>query len=436
MKVAMFILQDHRLQHCTRRLKWPRGRWGSCSRQDCHFCICLYTSHTHDLMFFILYLIQVYTKYGGSMFSGRYELQSPALVIGDPELINHIFIKDFDHFRNHRRIFTKKGDVMMKHNLFFIEGDDAWKKLRSVMSTAFSSGKLKGSFPLVLDQADKLVQYCMKTSIKNNEFDVSKIFGAFALDTVASVSFGFEANSVENTESEFVQAAKNAFAMSTFEIIRFLIVSNLPRSIIETFGLYSLDSDKESIHTLNRIAVDALNTRKKGKKRGDFLDILLEAQVDYPEILTDKCIAAQGFIFLSAGYHTTAVASSFTAYFLAKHPEYQEKIRREVQELKIINFARLNFSEICLHNLYNAAGNTTRKIHNIKTVQDGSCDGGFVVGNRVLKDSVVVNPCFLFHNYESCYWLGLVSVRHARLAMRELIASDYFLFAESDKACF
>lgn len=44
----------------------------------------------------------LYEKYGGKKFCGYYEFTRPCLMIGDPELLKHVMVKDFDHFTDRR----------------------------------------------------------------------------------------------------------------------------------------------------------------------------------------------------------------------------------------------------------------------------------------------------------------------------------------------
>lgn len=45
---------------------------------------------------------QIYKCYGGAKYCGYYEFMKPVLMIGDPELLKHVMIKDFDHFTDRR----------------------------------------------------------------------------------------------------------------------------------------------------------------------------------------------------------------------------------------------------------------------------------------------------------------------------------------------
>ena len=44
----------------------------------------------------------LYENYGGHKYCGIFEFLKPTLVVGDPELLKHIMIKDFDHFTDRR----------------------------------------------------------------------------------------------------------------------------------------------------------------------------------------------------------------------------------------------------------------------------------------------------------------------------------------------
>ncbi|CAL4157049.1 unnamed protein product, partial [Meganyctiphanes norvegica] len=398
-----------------------------------------FLGHFHKLMTDVhLYNEEVYKKHGGSMLSGRYELQSPSLLVGDPELITRILIKDFDHFRNHRKLYYKKRDPLMSHNLFMIE-DDYWKKVRSIMTPTFSSGKMKSVFQLVIDQADKLSQYCMKTSMKNKEFDISKLFGSFALDTIASISFGFEANSIENLESPFVKAVEETFDFGTVDILKYLFVNSMPKSINDFFGLYSIDSDKECYHVLTKIVKDALDTRRKGVKRGDFLDLMLEAQVNHPETVSDDCISSQSVTFLIAGYHTTAMSSSFTAYFLAKHPEYQDKIRRELQE-KITQHGGFNYQAINDCKLLDACISESIRILPPVLYHERECTKKYNAPNTsvTIDEGVVVAiPAYNLH-HDARYWPEPEEWRPERFMPEnkdQIVPNTYLPFGGGPRSC-
>jgi len=61
--------------------------------------------------------------------------------VGDPALIKNILVKDF-HLFTDRSNTRKATDAINRSNLFRLTGDD-WKRVRSIVSPAFSSGKMR-----------------------------------------------------------------------------------------------------------------------------------------------------------------------------------------------------------------------------------------------------------------------------------------------------
>lgn len=50
-------------------------------------------------------------------------------------------------------------------------------------------------------------------------------------------------------------------------------------------------------------------------------------------VLDDETIVSQCVLFIIAGYGTTASALSYAAFLLAKHPDAQQRLRREINAL-------------------------------------------------------------------------------------------------------
>ena len=74
----------------------------------------------------------------------------PNTIIKDPEVVKHIFVKDFDHFVDRMAAGTGDGrskrdiDMVWALQMFSLTGD-AWKNIRATFSPIFTSGKLKVS---------------------------------------------------------------------------------------------------------------------------------------------------------------------------------------------------------------------------------------------------------------------------------------------------
>ncbi|XP_019640802.1 PREDICTED: cytochrome P450 4A10-like [Branchiostoma belcheri] len=69
------------------------------------------------------------------------------------------------------------------------------------------------------------------------------------------------------------------------------------------------------------------------KKRLDFIDILLTARDEDGRGMTDDEIREQVDTFLFAGHDTTSSTLCWTLYSLAQHPDHQQKVQEEVEEV-------------------------------------------------------------------------------------------------------
>ncbi|CAH1801368.1 unnamed protein product [Owenia fusiformis] len=90
---------------------------------------------------------------------------------------------------------------------------------------------------------------------------------------------------------------------------------------------------READCIINRRKKELLTGNPLKKKHLDFLDILLMAKDENGIGLTTKEIRAEVDTFMLAGHDTTGAAISWTMYALAKYPEYQEKVRNEVDAI-------------------------------------------------------------------------------------------------------
>jgi cytochrome P450 len=90
-----------------------------------------------------------YTDFGKEKMVGYYFFTQPTLVINDLELVKQICIKDFDYFVDRRSIeldHSNEVNKIMSRSMLDLKGD-LWKTVRSYMSPAFTSGRLRTMTP-------------------------------------------------------------------------------------------------------------------------------------------------------------------------------------------------------------------------------------------------------------------------------------------------
>ena len=90
--------------------------------------------------------------YGGYAITGKY------LIVNEPDLIKEIFVKSFNVFPQHKLINISQSPKL-DNMLFFMPGNDNWKRVRSIITPAFTSGKLKAMMSQISDITDNFVTH-------------------------------------------------------------------------------------------------------------------------------------------------------------------------------------------------------------------------------------------------------------------------------------
>lgn len=90
----------------------------------------------------------------------------PSLVVGDPELLKQILVKDFPNFQN--RFQIQQLSKVFSMNVFNAR-DGRWKRIRNTLTPTFSAGKMKLMVPLIETSCDTLVEK-LETVADSGEF--------------------------------------------------------------------------------------------------------------------------------------------------------------------------------------------------------------------------------------------------------------------------
>ncbi|XP_045508409.1 cytochrome P450 6B2-like [Colias croceus] len=292
---------------------------------------------------------ELHNQYPDEKYVGYFEATNPAILVRDPELIRAILVTDFRYF--HRRgLSPHKQDIeLLMRNLFTVDGD-AWKLLRQRMTPAFSSAKLKAMFPLIVERTAKLSVIAASFAEKGEEVDVRNLIARYTTDFIGACGFGIDSKTLDDEENEFRSLGKRIFMITTRDILVQLLKRTFPN--IDFFKHLNIFAPEIERKTLSLVQQIMSQRDYKPSGRNDFIDMMLELRqkgkmvgesVDKrnpdgtPKIveleLDDQLIAAQVFVFFAAGFETSSSSSSSLLHLLAYHPDEQEKVQKEIDEV-------------------------------------------------------------------------------------------------------
>ncbi|XP_067620602.1 cytochrome P450 6a8 [Eurosta solidaginis] len=291
-------------------------------------------------------------KDGKTKIAGTYVYTKPAVVILDFEIIKSILIKDFNYFLDR---FANRSENMtgpLDMQLFLCPGDK-WRHLRIKLTPTFTSLKMKGMFPTVLEVAKQLdAAFRLHVSkTPNEDMELHEMMARYTTDIIGHCAFGVECNSLKDPNVEFRHMGRKVFYPQYFSIRWRIFQLTYPHLFkIFTFFNYrrfALDVEQFITHLVR----ETVRIREEQNiKRNDFLNLLMEMRHQKDEngqpLMTTENMAAQVFAFFIAGFETSSSNLSFGIYELAKNPHIQDKLRAEIMSVMAKHNGKLTYEAI------------------------------------------------------------------------------------------
>uniref|UniRef100_A0A1B6MFF0 Cytochrome P450 n=1 Tax=Graphocephala atropunctata TaxID=36148 RepID=A0A1B6MFF0_9HEMI len=288
-------------------------------------------------------MFDMYNKHRGEKFVGFFQFFRKSVLVIDPDLLRNVLVKDFEYFDGKSLHYNRELEPLTAH-LFALDGQE-WKALRAKIAPAFSSGKLKGMFQVVLEVGEKLREYTFKTTAENEELECKDLFLRYGLAIIASTAFGIESDVLSDKSSTFFEMAESITAPTLSAMFRMGLMM-YGGNIAKMFNLRILP--KESHEFFFNLAKDTVTFRETHEKtRQDIMQLLMQLlkqegkNADEGMSITIEELAAQTFVFILAGYETTSTSMSFFLYEMAMNPEVQARVHAEVDSVEEISYDTL-----------------------------------------------------------------------------------------------
>ncbi|XP_006997692.3 cytochrome P450 3A11-like isoform X2 [Peromyscus maniculatus bairdii] len=348
--------------------------------------------------------VECYKKYGKIW--GLFDGHIPVLAIMDTEMIKNVLVKECYSVFTNRRDFTPMG-IMRK--AVSMSKDEEWKRIRALLSPAFTSGKLKEMFPIIEQYGDILVKYLRREAEKGKPIPMKEVFGAYGIDVITSTSFGVNVDSLNNPKDPFVEKARKLIRFDFLDPL-FMSVALFPflTPIYEKLNVSIFPKDSIAFFKkfVNRMKEKRLDSNHK--HRVDFLQLMMNAHNNCKDkeshkALSDMEITAQSIIFIVGGYESTSSTISFALYLLATHPDIQKTLQEEIDET-LPNKESPTYDKVMEMEYLDMVLSETLRLYPITNrifrtgKQDDKIGGVFIP-----KGSLVMVPIYALH-HDPEYW--------------------------------
>jgi cytochrome P450 len=261
-------------------------------------------------------LLDAYARYG-PIFTLRILHSNVVFMLG-PEANHYVTVSHASNFlwreSHFRDLIALLGDGLLTTD------DPYHRRSRAIMLPAFHRERIAGSIDVMVAETER----ALDELTPGTRIDLYAWTRRLATRVAMRALFGLdpdgeEAQSVDAAEM-FEQAL--AFYSSGYQF-RFIRGPRTPWARLQ-----------EASKTLNRMLYAEISHRRATGQRGeDVLSLLLDAQNEGDEQLTDEQIRDEMMTLLFAGHDTTTSTVSFMFYELARAPHLADRLRAEQHAL-------------------------------------------------------------------------------------------------------
>lgn len=278
-------------------------------------------------------------KYGTKF--GIYFGGEPFLVIGDPEMVHECFVKKSAIFLDRVTGFVETEPF--KSSLFQLNGPD-YKRVRGAFKHVFTPKNMKAlSTPANLCAAC-FVEGLEKDCRSNGYVEVFRHATAFSMEFMAKALLSWKVGCQEDLHDRALKGMIHITDELEDSAIDIAFAIPALRHVLS--WIYPFTKHARIFGNFMNHVRDAMRSRRSGKgpKGPDLLRIIMDEQMaalknhletasDRERYLDDQDITSNIVILLLAGYEAMSSALSFLTYLLAKHPNEQNEILKEIDQL-------------------------------------------------------------------------------------------------------
>ncbi|KAJ7728688.1 cytochrome P450 [Mycena maculata] len=262
------------------------------------------------------------------------------IVITDPKALAHFY-------QSERSVYVKTEndklfiDKIFGRRIVWAEGDvHKQSGLRKALTPAFSNAAIRRLTSVFYDSTYKLKTLwdaMLETTSDGDIIEVQEWMNRIALDSIGIAGFSHDFHYLEGQTSAVTAAFQGLQITEASFLSKLMFVLSLTFPFLMNIPTPRMRLFWKLRRSLNAIA-QRLYTNTRNDKEGNVAEELTDQSViglllkaEGPELsMTQEEVVAQVNVLLLAGYESTSVALTWALIELAKHPEIQDELRKEL----------------------------------------------------------------------------------------------------------
>ena len=244
--------------------------------------------------------------------------------VTSPELVEEV-LGSPERFRKHHPGYRELRDALGDNML--TSEDDVWHRQRRFLASMFTRRRVAATYaPVMTDEAQRLVARWQDPAARGITLDAYPEMVRMASRVSGRILFGADMSAAAELLTRFRRVND--------QLLRRAVSPHPLPTWAPTPGNRRLRRGLRQ----TRAIVDQLVTSRRGpypSPAADMLGLLCAARdaENDADRLSDREVADQAMLFLLAGHDTTAVTLSCVLLMLARHPDWQERLCAEVDQV-------------------------------------------------------------------------------------------------------
>uniref|UniRef100_A0A8C7JKQ2 Cytochrome P450 3A n=1 Tax=Oncorhynchus kisutch TaxID=8019 RepID=A0A8C7JKQ2_ONCKI len=333
-----------------------------------------------------------------------YDGRQPVLCTMDKSMIKTVLIKECHNIFTNRRNFAFLNGEMF--DAVSVAEDDAWRRIRSVLSPSFTSGRLKEMFGIMKQHSANLLNGMKKQADKDQTIEVKEFFGPYSMDVVTSTAFSVDIDSLNNPSDPFVSNVKKMTKFDMFNpLLLLFVLFPFIGPILEKMKFSFFPSAVTDFFYASLAKIKSGRDTGNSTSRVDFLQLMIDSQKgndtktggEPTKGLTDHEILSQAMIFIFAGYETSSSTMSFLAYNLATNPHTMTKLQEEIDTV-FPNKAPIQYEALMQMDYLDCVLNESLRLYPVMLRLERVAKKMVEINGIVIpKDCIVLVPTWTLH---------------------------------------
>lgn len=247
------------------------------------------------------------------------------LISTDPILVQHVLQKNHRNYEK-STLQTETVGRFIGKGLLTNTGSD-WLRQRRLIQPGFHRSRLEaltGIMQRVIDE--ELDQLAIKAKAANEAIDIYPLTLGIAFRIIANAIYS---DDIEEAELEYFNHLITSIQEYAIQEVRMPFLAWYFALSGKRRRHFKMAEEAQDFH---RKLIE--KRRDSGQERDDLIQMLLDARYeDTGEGMTDQQLMDEAAILFLAGHETSANTLAWTMYLLAKHPEVNAKVLKELETI-------------------------------------------------------------------------------------------------------